>query len=301
MTVPVRPRALVAGALFTATTLLTVACGSDTDPSASAGTNRPTTTVAPVKAARPDQVLRFSAKEYSFTGPKEAPAGLTELTLTNDGAEDHQLALFRMNEGVEPGTVLGALGEKGLDAGLQFGTWVPGPNGTAPGLTTSVVSDLEPGRYIVACVIPDSTGAPHAMKGMLTDLTVTAAAKPATQEADGLPEVRLGDYHFELPKDIGSGPLVIVNGGDVVHEAVIAKISDGKTVADLVEYESQPFPRTGKAPYTLVDGTTFLDPGGRARLDLDLPAGDYAFVCFLPGPGGKPHLALGMVHPFTVS
>jgi uncharacterized cupredoxin-like copper-binding protein len=295
----VRSRALVAGLVLTSTALLAVACGGDDDADAT-GT---TTSVAavPVEAAQPDQVVKFAAKEYAFTGPKSVPAGLTRLELDNTGHEDHQLALFHLNEGVEPATVLAALGEKGLDAGLQYGSWVPGPNGTAPGTTTSVVADLEPGKYIVACVIPDATGTPHAMKGMLTDLTVTAATKEAANDPDGLPEVKLGDYHFELPEHLANGPVVVVNGGKVVHEAVVTQLLPGKEVADLVEYESQPFPRTDAPPYKLVTGTTFLDPGGRARLDLALPAGDYVWACFIPGPDGKPHLALGMAHPFSIS
>jgi uncharacterized cupredoxin-like copper-binding protein len=287
--------------VLTTTALLAVACGGDDDDNAADAPGTSTTVTAPVEAAEPDQVVKFSAKEYSFTGPKSVPAGLTQLDLDNTGTEDHQLALFRMNEGVEPATVLAALGEKGLDAGLQYGSWVPGPNGTAPGTTTSVVVELGPGKYIVACVIPDATGTPHAMKGMLTDLTVTPASGPPAQSPAGLPEVQLGDYHFELPPGLGNGPVVIVNGGKVVHEAVVAQLLPGKEVEDLVAYESQPFPRRDAPPYKLVTGTTFLDPGGRGRLDLSLPVGDYVWACFIPGPGGKPHLALGMVHPFSVS
>jgi len=301
MAVSVRSRALAAGLVLTTSALLAVACGGDDDDSAAASGSTTTATAAPVEAAAPDQVVKFTAKEYAFTGPASVPAGLTRLDLQNSGKLDHQLALFRLNEGVEPATVLAALGEKGLDAGLQYGSWVPGPNGTAAGTTTSVVAELEPGTYIVACVIPDADGTPHAMKGMLSNLTVTPATGETAKDPAGLPEVRLSEYHFDLPKTLGRGPVVVVNGGKVVHEAVIAQMLPGKEVADLVAYESQPFPRSDAPPYKLVTGTTFLDPGGRARLDLDLPAGDYVWACFIPGPGGKPHLALGMVHPFSVS
>jgi hypothetical protein len=300
-----RPRVLAAGALLVATAVVTTACGDDSGKDATKDTVKPSTETVvdrtPVAAA-PDQVVKFTAKEYSFEGPKQVKAGLTELTLTNQGMEDHQLALFRMKDGVTPGEVLGALGEKGLDAGKAYGNWVAGPNGAAAGATTSVVAELEPGTYIVACVIPDATGAPHAMKGMLTDLTVTPSKTKAASDPAGLPEVDLGDYHFTLPKGFdGHGPLVVKNSGKVVHEAVIAKLAPGKTVQDVIAYEEQEAPRKGAAPYTFVAGTTFLDPGGHARLDLDLEDGDYTFICFLPVPGGKEHALLGMVHPFSVS
>jgi uncharacterized cupredoxin-like copper-binding protein len=302
----VRPRVLAAGAVLVASAVLVTACGDDSSDKGTTNSTvkAPVATVvdrAPVPA-QPDQVVKFTAKEYSFEGPKQVKAGLTELTLTNQGMEDHQLALFRMKDGVTPGEVLGALGEKGLDAGKAYGNWVAGPNGAAAGATTSVVAELEPGTYIVACVIPDATGAPHAMKGMLTDLTVTPSKTKAASDPAGLPEVDLGDYHFTLPKGFdGHGPLVVKNSGKVVHEAVIAKLAPGKTVQDVIAYEEQEAPRKGAAPYTFVAGTTFLDPGGHARLDLDLEDGDYTFICFLPGPGGKEHALLGMVHPFSVS
>jgi uncharacterized cupredoxin-like copper-binding protein len=300
----VRPRVLAAGALLVATAVVTTACGDDSGKDATKETVKPSTQTVvertPV-AAKPDQVVAFTAKEYAFSGPKQVKAGLTELTLTNKGMEDHQLALFRMHDGVTPGEVLAALGQKGLDAGAQYGEWVAGPNGASAGVTASVVTDLEPGKYIVACVIPDATGTPHAMKGMLTDLTVTPSTGTAASDPAGLPEVDLGDYHFTLPANFdGHGPLVVKNGGKVVHEAVIAKLAPGKTVQDVNAYEEEAPPRKGAAPYTLVAGTTFLDPGGHARLDLDLEHGDYTFICFLPGPGGREHAVLGMVHPFSV-
>jgi hypothetical protein len=293
---------LAAAAVLSTTTVLVAACGSDDGQQVSQPSTATVVERAPVKAAQPDQVLKFTAEEYSFKGPKTAPAGLTELQLTNTGMEDHQLGLFRLKGGVDPATVLGAVGKDGLDAAMRFGEFVAGPNGTAPSTSTAVVAELEPGQYIVLCGIPDAQGVPHAMKGMLTDLTVTPAPKASAQDPAGLPEMGLTEYHFDLPKGFdGPGPVVVVNKGKSVHEAVVARIDEGKTVADVIGYESQRYPRAGAAPYTLVAGTTFLSPGERARVDLDLPAGKYAWLCFLPSPDGGPHLALGMVHPFAVS
>jgi hypothetical protein len=302
MRVNVRTHVIAAGAVLSATAMLVAACGSDDgDRQASQPSTATVVERAPVTAAHPDQVLKFTAKEYSFEGPKTAPAGLTELQLTNTGMEDHQLGLFRLDDGVDAATVLGAVGKDGLDAAMPYGKFVAGPNGTAPSTSTSVVAELEPGKYVVLCAIPDPQGVPHVMKGMLTDLTVTAATGTAAHDPAGLPEVGLSEFHFDLPKGFdGSGPVVVVNKGKSVHEAVIARLADGKTVADVVDYESLPYPRKSAAPYTLVTGTTFVSPGEHARLDLDLPAGEYAWLCFLPGPKGSPHLALGMVHPFTV-
>lgn len=38
-----------------------------------------------------------------------------------------------------------------------------------------------------------------------------------------------------------------------------------------------------------------------ATFDVDLPAGEYAFICFVPDVAtGKPHAALGMVGALSV-
>jgi hypothetical protein len=47
-------------------------------------------------------------------------------------------------------------------------------------------------------------------------------------------------------------------------------------------------------------GMAPLDPGRRGWTTLDLDAGTYMFICFVPDPEGTPHMALGMVHEFTV-
>ena len=91
-----------------------------------------------------------------------------------------------------------------------------------------------------------------------------------------------------------------VSLSDATLQAVKAH-GDGATANDVLAYEALPRPRAEVAPYTLVGGTTFIDPGSSARLDLDLPPGEYVAVCFLPSPAGEAHVSMGMVHPFSVS
>ena len=55
-------------------------------------------------------------------------------------------------------------------------------------------------------------------------------------------------------------------------------------------------------PNTAFYGTPgLLAPGGSETTIADLPAGNYAFVCFLPSPDGQPHFSLGMAKDFTVA
>lgn len=295
---------VVAVAALVSTSLLIAACGSTDDEARGGSRPSDAATAHGSHTAASGNVVEFVARDFGFDGPKQVPAGLTELRLANHGKVDHQLALFRMNDGVAPGSVLGALQSGGLDAGKPYGEWVGGPNGTAAAHTTSVVTDLQPGTYLVACFIPDAHGTPHAALGMLTDLTVTpasAAVDHAAHEQSGGDEIVLRDYSFALPKGFdGDGSYDVVNRGTAVHEAVVVKLHDGATVGDAIAYERGPLPHTAPPPYEMVAGTTIVDPGGRTRLDLDLSAGRYGWLCFVPGPGGAPHLALGMAHPFTV-
>lgn len=275
--------------------------GDDADERAAVTPDGPV--AAPIAApVEPDHVATFVATDHHFEGPSTVPAGLVEIMLDNRGAEGHQLALYRPRAGVEAGDVLAALAGAGhLEAGRELGEWFAGPNGAAPGGTASAIVELEPGRYLVACLVPSPDGTPHVAQGMLGELEVTdsGSAEPGAQEGDR-PEAKLREYSFELPDGIGDGPVDVVNEGEEIHEIVVLRLHDGTTVNDLVDYEESPRPR-GPEPYDMVTGTTFVEPGGRATLDLDLPAGEYVAICFIPDPAKTSHFTHGMVHPFTVS
>jgi hypothetical protein len=250
----------------------------------------------------PAHVVHFTARDYAFSGPKQIPAGRTKIVLTNRGDVEHQLGLFKLNEGETTATAFAAISKAGnLEGGRAHGTWLGGPNGVAPHTSVSVVVDLAPGKYVVGCLMPAADGQPHAMKGMLSELTVTGKAAPASTVDAQLPRVNLHEYFIELPPDFGKHSVEVVNEGREVHELVIARMKGDATVNDIVAYERSPYPKTKPAPDEMVAGSTFLDPGERTRLDLDLPPGRYVAICFLPAPDGKTHILHGMGHPFSVT
>jgi hypothetical protein len=56
-----------------------------------------------------------------------------------------------------------------------------------------------------------------------------------------------------------------------------------------------PGPRRGDREAACGDGVT-------NDLELDLAAGDHIAICFVPDfPTGTPHVALGMIAPFTLA
>ncbi|MEY2469874.1 MAG: hypothetical protein QOF21_2572, partial [Actinomycetota bacterium] len=58
---------------------------------------------------------------------------------------------------------------------------------------------------------------------------------------------------------------------------------------------------TGPPPYALAGGVGVVEPGASATVTQTLPAGSYAFFCFIPSPDGAPHFAKGMSAPITVT
>jgi hypothetical protein len=121
----------------------------------------------------PVETIDVTAVEYAFQGvPDELDAGRTSFALTNDGVEDHEMVLFRLNDGVD--MTLDDLLDAGEDAfadvtftGVAFG---------GPDTTAYTVVDLEPGTYFLLCFIPvggGEDGPPHFMEGMRQTITVT--------------------------------------------------------------------------------------------------------------------------------
>jgi hypothetical protein len=120
------------------------------------------------------------AADYSFAGiPAEVDAGTTSFELTNEGAEVHEIALVKKNEGVtESFDELLALPQDQAEQKVTFiavGGPVPG------GESTYAVADLEEGEYIAICFIPmgmtamdgpPPEGPPHFMSGMTSEFTV---------------------------------------------------------------------------------------------------------------------------------
>jgi hypothetical protein len=278
-------------ALLTAAAALAPAI-ADVGVVAAAGSSDPTGAV---------QTFEIQSSDFSFEAPTSIPAGRTRVVLRNAAeAEPHQAALVRLKGGATTGDYLAALAQS-FEAATEKGTFVGGPNSAAPGADSGVVVDLKEGQYAVLCLIPSPDGVVHVIKGMVRDLTVTAqTAKPVKTKK--LPTLTLRDYNFKIPKQLGRGAIEIVNKGKEAHEAVIAQLAPGQTVADVVNWVTPiGVPAAGPQPYIDVGGTTPIDPGVRVRVDSRLPKGKYVLLCFIPDAEGTSHLKLGMVHPFTVS
>jgi hypothetical protein len=128
------------------------------------------------------------AKEYSFSGiGDEVDAGPTVITFDNEGEEYHELLIMKRVEGDEtPVTDLLAMEQ---DEVMQF-VQPAGMAFAGPDTTGYTVVDLEPGKYVVVCFLPEGAtqeafdemmaggaepeGDPHAMHGMTDEFEVTS-------------------------------------------------------------------------------------------------------------------------------
>lgn len=228
------------------------------------------------------------AKDFSFELPSQSPAGLTTFKLVNHGPSLHHVQLIRLDEWKTGDDFLAA-----LKAG--------GPNPPEAGDTATAAVDIKPGNYVLVCFIPSADGVPHLMKGMTHALTVTEPTHAAAPEPTADLVVKLVDFDFQLSQPLSAGrhTVRIENGGAQPHELAIIRLEPGKTPADFTAWGERP---EGPAPGRLFGGVSGIMPGARAFVEVDLPPGEYALICFVPEMAdGKPHFVHEMVKQVTVS
>jgi len=277
--------------------------------------------------------VAFTARDYAFIDlPASVPGGLTRLSMTQEGPSDHHAMFMRLNEGATADDFMTALQAGDFGAILGAATSLGGPNASAVGTTTNVIVDLTPGQYMVVCLIPDEeTGLPHAAMGMLTPMEVTeagAAAEPPESDV----AIDLVDFAFQgLSPEMAAGKQTwaITDTGEQLHELVVYKMAEGVpySVAESIILappaaspeaspegmeempgevaspvaESSPV-AGGPLPFAGIGGSAPMNPGLTNYLEVDLTAGDYFAICFVPDfETGAPHFALGMIMPFTVA
>jgi hypothetical protein len=267
-------------------------CGSDSNSDDSSPTTTPAET-------RPK--VTITAHDFSFDMPAQIPSGYVDVTIDNQGREDHQAQLVKLGS-------LSFTKFKSSDDITKVPAdtvFVGGPNGAAPGESTTATLKLDPGTYAVVCFIPSpNDGKPHEAKGMVEQIEVvrTADSVDAAPVADST--IELSEFLFVVPDDFdGEGVIDVTNVGAQIHELVMVKLNDGKTPADAAKWFAAP---KGAPPFSAipdVGGVVGLSSKQHAWLTMDLAPGKYALLCFFPDPAkdGTPHVLEGMLKEITVS
>ena len=274
-------------------TFLPMLAGCRAGDSGSAGDAVAAGTVAPAEV-----VIR--ARDNVFhEAPDTMVAGVTNIRLINEGPSFHHVWLVRLEEGRTMDELLEHMAQGG-----PMPTWavdVGGPNTPgAPGGETSALVDLEPGSYVLLCVVDLPGGVPHVMKGMVRPMTVVPNDGPSAEMPPADIVMRLDDYTFETDIAITPGrrTIRIENAAAQPHEVLIVRLDEGRTVQEFMEFLET---GEGTPPGTAMGGVTGIAQGGVNQITLDFEMGDYGLICFVPDASdGRPHFLHGMVQQIHV-
>jgi hypothetical protein len=234
------------------------------------------------------------AIEISDTGielPPSVPAGRTLISVHNSGSTPARAELALAPDlSATAGT---SVAPAGLTPNWLANNTFPGmPNWTPPGATGYAVSDLLPGQYTV------STGMTVRSLTVFDPPESVTSPAPAADPASTT-TVSLFEFDFQLPANVSRGAQIwrVVNAGRMPHELQLAAIPEGTTRDDLLDAIGR-----AQMPGTPVGGLSQLSPGSAAWLEVDLPPGTYAAVCYIIDPDtSQPHALEGMVETFEVS
>lgn len=254
------------------------------------------------RASAPQEVTAI-ARDFTFELRGPIPAGVTTVRLANEGKVMHHMQLYRLEEGKSTPDLLQAI--KASMEGAAFPEWavsVGGPGGVMPGEESNATMLLEPGPYALACWVPDPSGKPHLMSGMLQPAEVVAGGEtvPAAQPKADV-TVSLTEYDFEFTPVLAPGAhtIRVDNNGSQAHEIQVWRLAPGKSVEDFMAYLEKNL--QGDPPGGWIGGVSELEAGDHAYFTASLEAGEYALICFVTDEkDGKPHFAHGMLKQITV-
>ena len=154
------------------------------------------------------------------------------------------------------------------------------------------------GWLLVACASKDNSAAAKPdSAAAATPVAGSVGAAPAANVVT----VHARDFAYSAPSTIPAGLTTfnLINDGPALHQVEIIRLDSGRTVANLEAELAKPDVPPSWAVFT--GGPNAPDPGKEANATLELTPGNYAMICLVDMPGGVPHFAKGMVHPFTVT
>jgi plastocyanin len=263
-------------AVFVLLVPLVAACGDDDGGGTGAGEDGSPTSEAAAPSGPTE--LDVTSLDYAYELSAESvPAGLVTVNQTNDGDENHQVTLVRLEDGQSAVDLADAIAADG-DHATDDRNYAGGPNSVAAGQANSATSELEEGAYALICFIPAEDGEPHFAKGMVAEVEVTEPEGPGADPPAAEESVGMDDFAFAVPDGFtGTGVVEVTNTGEQAHELTVL---------------------TGDTP---AGGLAAIGPGQTGWVELGLEPGDHQFTCFVSDiDTGRPHLALGMQTDLTI-
>lgn len=265
--------------------------------------------VPPLRSAAtpPIAQVTIEAGDYYFRAPAQTTEGWITIRLRNRGPSFHHVVLLRISPDASKDSVLARVTTRrgDPDARIVGSLSVGGPEGRMPSGDSYTTVKLDPGTYLLVCTIPLADGAPHATKGMSTELTVLprtaggAASRPPAADLD----VHLLDYAYTMSRVTlrpGWRTIRVENAGPSEHIAELARLKEGHTAADMLGWAAANFP-SATEPKLTISGSTRLSVGQASYIHVNLAPGRYVFFCMLHDGKNRQHVKLGMLREFRVT
>ncbi len=275
--------AVATGVILLATGLTVAGCGGDGDGDEAKSLS--------VVATEPAQ------DRYAFEAPASVESGLVEIQFRNSGKLEHEAQLIKI-DGHTTEEAMKAFDE--IVRGEAAPEWFRARGGvgtTAPGATATITQRLEPGTYVILdSGEPEGRDVePHYRQGAVAELEVTGDTTDASLP-DSDASITAAEYSFEPSGlEAGSNKIQFRNAGAQWHHLVIARMNPGATLEDVKRFYRT---EEGEPPLQEdnVEETAVIDGGEEQLTEVDLTAGNYALLCFIPDrAGGPPHVAKGMI------
>jgi hypothetical protein len=277
-------RSLAGFAIATVMGLAGAGCGGDDDEGGGES-----------QAAEPSRLaieLSGSGKKPTFSVPASVKGGVVEIEFKNSAKGDHSAQLVGARAGHSPQEALAAgnaWGEKGK--GLpEWVTLAGGHGDVKSGETASVTQELAPGKYVVADL----------NSGASAEFEVTGESGAEEPASDG-PTIEATEYEFASSGlKAGANRVAFQNTGREPHFIAGVKLKPESTIEDARRFFKS---QKGEPPFDENESfnTAVIDSGDRQSFEVELEAGKYALLCFVPDrAGGPPHAVKGMISEATV-
>jgi hypothetical protein len=243
-------------ALLCACALVIAACGGDDDDSS-----------AP-------EPVSVDGKEYAFVMPDKIDGGFVTMDFTNSGEELHEYGLARLDEGVSEADVDKAIASGEEPKGLEDIGGVPV---LSPGTEVSVARDLEPGRYVFVCFLPDPKGRPHVALGMKKVFTVEGDQDAEPPDVDGVIEAK--QKNFEVPPiEAGEQTIELRNSASKPREFSLAGLRPGHTIQEASNFvapleKGRGFKVPADAPLEFLGAMQSIPPGTSVYFTAEFQSG----------------------------
>jgi hypothetical protein len=276
---------------------------------------RPADTAADTPAT--PTVVSLTATEYAISAPDSIPAGWTTFRLANRGEQVHYGHIVGLDPGRTVQDLVGAYLEAIRTSGPRP-AWVKrfgGPGGTAPGDSSNVTQQLEPGSYVWICPVEDESGTPHFAKGEVLPFVVytdapDVAGRAAAPPADAA--IRLVDHAFtvESPLRAGRHTIRVENAGAEPHDFGLLKLAPGRTIEEVRAWlnperarrsdSAQEPPPPLETIGSVGGGIAAIAPGMSAYFEANLTPGEYVLFCMVTAPDGRSHIEHGMIQQLKI-